>query len=105
MLRVVGIVIASARVGEDGQSVTIESDPLGEVAELLGQNGQLATAPGMRADGVGVEMADPNSETFLRSSRQCLRAIELVRVEIDMRVKVADGPEHGAHLTEIRAER
>ena len=90
MLRMIAPVVAGAGVREDRQPIAIERDPLSEVAELLRPDRQLAASARMRADGIPVEVTDGNVEALLGGAGQGLGAIELVGVEIDMRVEVTD---------------
>ena len=101
MLRVIGAIVAGAGVSEDCQSVAIEGDPPGEFPELLGLHRHLAASSWMRPYGIAVETPNGNAETLLGGFRKALGTVDLVGVEIDVRVKVADRLlGHGGRLAE-----
>jgi len=101
MFRVIGAIVAGAGVGEDRQPVAVERDPSGEFPELIGWHCQLAASSWMRPDGIAVETADGNAEALLSCPRKALGPVDLVGIEIDVRVKVADRLlGHGARLAE-----
>jgi hypothetical protein len=90
VLSVVGEVLAGAGVGKDRQAIAMERDPLREVAELIARYRQLAAAARVWADRPGVKMADGHPKFRLRRRREGLRTRQLIGVEIDVRVEVAD---------------
>ena len=100
MPRVVGEVLAGAGMGEDREAVAVERHPLREVAELVARHRQLAAAARVRSDRTHMEMTDGNAELRLRRGAERLRALELVLVEIDVRVEIANrGFGHARGLT------
>ena len=101
MLCMIGAIVAGAGVNEDRQSVAMKRNPLGELPELLGLNGQLAASSRMRSHRNFVKMTDRNAEPFVRGLRQAMCPVDLVGIEIDVRVKVADRRlGHGARLAD-----
>jgi hypothetical protein len=90
VLRVVGELVASVRVSEDRQRPPIERQPPCDFSELLSRHSQLTASPRMRADGTQVIMTFGNSEPLMCSMAERLRLLDLFRIEIDVRVEVAD---------------
>ena len=90
MLRMVGPIVAGAGMGEDRQAGPMKRNPLGEFPELLGPDGQLATSSRMRSHRIPVKMSDRDAEPLMRGFSQSMRPINLVGIEIDVRVKVED---------------
>jgi len=101
MLRMICAIVSGAGMRKNRQPVAVEGDPSGEFPELLGLDRQLTASSGMRPDGIAVETADGNTEALLGGFRKALGTVDLVGVEIDVRVKVADRLlGHGARLAE-----
>src|SRR4051794_1037618 len=86
----VGEVVASVGVGKDGELAAVEHEPLGDVAELVGGNCQLTAAARMRTDGTEMVMALGNAEFLVGGVPERLRLLDLLRIEIDVGVEVAD---------------
>ena len=103
MLGMVGEVLAGARVGEDRQPLAIKGYPLREIPKLLRPYRELAASARMGADGFRMEVPNWNAELGVGSFGKPLSAVELVRIEIDMGVKVADGV-HGAPFSRRAAK-
>ena len=101
MLCMIREVLAGLGMGEDRQALAVQCRPLGKVAELPGRHRQLAAATWVRPDRTQVEMPDWSPEPRLRLRRQRLRRGKLVRVEIDVRMKVADAG-HGGDVATAR---
>ena len=101
MLRMVGPIVAGAGVGEDRQAGPMKRNPLGEFSELLGLNGQLATSARMRSHRIPVKTSDGNAEPLVCSFGQAMRPIDLVGIEIDVRVKVEDLLGHAGALSRV----
>jgi hypothetical protein len=103
MFGMVHSVVAGARMHEDRQTVPVKSDPLSEVAELLGPYSELAAAARMRADWHDVEASDRYFKAGPSSFREALSPIQLIGIEIDVRVEIADAVlGHDRHLAERR---
>ena len=99
-------IISGAGVGENGQAVAIERHPRGELPELLWLNRQLAASSRMRSHRNFVKVSDRDAEPFVRGLGQSMRPIDLVGIEIDVRVKVADRRVgHGANLADSPGSR
>ena len=96
MLRMIREIVACLRMGEDGEAVAIQRKPLSECTDGLGQDRQLAATTRVRPDRPCVEASDRNAELLPRRSRKLLRPIELVGIEIDVRMEVADAAGHAA---------
>ncbi len=90
MLCMIAPVIAGAGVREDREPIAIERDPLSEVAELLRPDRQLAASARMWSDRIPVEVSDGDVEALLGGAGQRLGAIELIGIEIDVRMEVTD---------------
>src|SRR5205085_9297524 len=100
VLRVVGEVLAGAGMREDRQAVAVERHPLREVAELVARHRQLAASARVRSDRANVKVADRNAEFRLRRRPERPRPLELVLVEVNMRVEIANrGLGHARALT------
>src|SRR4029079_7293986 len=83
-------VLAGAGVGEDGQAVAVQRHPLGEVAEVVAWHRQLAASARVRADRTGMEMTHRNSELRLGGSSEGLCARQVLGVEVNVRVEIAN---------------
>jgi hypothetical protein len=106
MFRMIGDVVAGARMGEDGEAVAVERDPLRKISELLGPDRQLAASPRVRSDRSGVETPNRNSEPLTGRFGDTSGAIQLIGIEIDMRVEIADDAlGHGRPLHQTRGNR
>src|SRR4051812_9025070 len=83
--------VAGLRVGEDGQSFSIEHQPRNHVRELLLADGELTAPPRMRPDRIVVHPSDLDAERLagVLAKLLGLRA-GLWRVVIDVGVKVLD---------------
>jgi hypothetical protein len=90
-------VIASLGMGENGEAAALRCRPHREVPEPVGCDGQLARAARVRANGLFVKVPDRDSEAVARLFGECLRACQLGRVEIDVRVKRMCAS-HGVYL-------
>lgn len=99
MFAMVGDVPTRAGVGEDGESIAVERHPLRELAELLRLDGELAASAWVRTDGFLVKAADEDAETGTSLLREPSGTVDLVGIEIDMGVEIADRA-HCAHLAE-----
>ena len=76
-----------------------------ELAELLGRHRQLAAPARVRADRTDVEMADRDAERARAASAKLLGPFDLIGIEIDVGVEVADrGSVMRAPLAEARAD-
>src|SRR5512147_3025687 len=95
MLGMVCEVLAGAGVREDRQPIAVEGHPLREIPKLLRTHRELAASARVGADGIRMEAPNWNAELGVGSFGKLLSAVELVRIEIDVGVKVADGV-HGA---------
>jgi len=91
----VDAVIAGVRVGEDGEVAPVQDEPLRDIAELCCGHGQLAASTGMRPHGAQMIMTFGDAEFRVRRSPERPRLLDLVGVEIDVRVEVVD---HAARM-------
>jgi hypothetical protein len=69
VLGMVGQVLARRGVGEDGEAIAVEGDPLSELAEGIARDGELAAAPRVRPH----RLSNENARRALRS-RSCAAA-------------------------------
>ena len=95
MGRVVRAVVAGVGMSENREVTAIERKPLGYIAELFDRNRQLAAATRVRSDRTKVIMALRHTEPVMRCATQSLSLLHLVRVKINMRVKITD---HAAQM-------
>ena len=75
---------------EDRELAAVEHQPLRDFAELRRSNGELATSAWMRPNRTQVIMTFGHTEPVTGGMAQCLRLLELVGVEIDVGVEIAD---------------
>src|SRR5689334_25306007 len=88
--------LASVGVGKDGEAAAIDWCPGCELAEAIGRNGQLAAAARMRSHRSQVKVANLGTDDRVRAIRKCPGGLDLWRVEVDVRVEIADfhHPDH-----------
>jgi hypothetical protein len=103
MVGMVGKIVAGLRMGEDGEAVAVEREPLGDIAEQVSRDGQLAASARMGADRSQMEMPDGDRKPRLRSCGERTRELDLLGIEIDVRVEIADRRfGHAPRLTRLR---
>jgi hypothetical protein len=90
VVRVVGEVVAGIRMGEDRELAAVEDQPLRDLSELLGRNGQLAAAARVRPDWTKMVMSFGHAELGVRGSPERPGGLDLIGIEIDVGVKVSD---------------
>ena len=88
MIGVVSFVVSCGRVGEDRQTIPIQYCPVSESAKLLSLQGELTTAPRVRADGMEMEVPDRQVEAPAGRIGESARPFDLFRIEVDVRVKI-----------------
>jgi hypothetical protein len=87
---VIGAIVAGARVGEDRKPSAIEDQPVRDLAEEVGWDGQLTASTRMRADRANMQMPHRNAESGANILAKIARQFELVRIEINVGVEVGD---------------
>src|SRR3954471_14246504 len=83
-------IVAGLGMSKDRKWAAIEHQPLHDVAELVGRDRQLAASARVRTNGPEVKVADRHSEAGVRRRCQLLSERNFLRIEVDVRVEIAD---------------
>jgi len=89
-MRVILKVVAGVCVREDRQVPSIEHEPLSDLPELFGWNGQLNATARVRTDRTNMVVTFRNPETVACGMTQGPGLLDLFGIEVDMGMKVAD---------------
>ena len=90
MAGVIGKIVAAICVSEDGEIAPVQHEPLRDFAELIHRDGQLTAATRMRTDRDQMIAAYRHSKLLVRSRAERLRLVQLVGIEVDVGVEIAD---------------
>jgi len=87
--RVIGKIISSVGVGENGQAVPIKYSPCCKLPKALPGNGELAASTWVRPDGALMEVPDCHAEQGVRLASKRLSGSQFVGIKIDVCVEVS----------------
>ena len=103
--RVICKIIAGIRVSKDRELVTVQYQPLRELAELCGRYSQLAASARVRSDRTEMIVPLGNTEPFMGPVAKHLGLLDFLRIEIDVRVEVPDHRNFAALIVELVQKR